>query len=108
MVNTYTVGTTVRLWGTFKAASYVVTSGVPTATYALTDPSTVTLQVENPAGTVTSYTYAGGTVSKNSTGVFYKDVALDAAGEWGYRWVGTGAVAVTGEQLVTVLVTQTA
>lgn len=107
-MNTYAVGTTVRLWGTFKAASYTVTSGVPTATYALTDPSTVTLQVENPAGTVTSYTYAAATVSKNSTGVFYKDVALDTAGDWSYRWVGTGAVAVTGEEFINVQVTQTA
>jgi len=107
-MNIHALGTTIRIWGTFKAATWTVTAGVPSATYALTDPSTVTLQVENPAGTVTSYTYAGATVSKNSTGVFYKDLALDTAGDWTYRWVGTGAVAVAGEDSFNVAVVRTA
>jgi hypothetical protein len=58
-----------------------------------TDPTTVTLRVREPDGTTTSYTYAGGDVTKAGAGDFYKDVSVDAAGVWAWEWVGTGTVA---------------
>jgi molybdopterin-guanine dinucleotide biosynthesis protein len=66
--------------------------------YALADPTTITLTVVSPSGTSTSYTYAGATVTKSATGVYYKDLTPDAAGEWLYRWTGTGTVAAAEEQ----------
>ena len=89
----YEVNDTVRLWGTFKAASWVVTDGVPAATYTLTDPTTVTLTIKTPGGVSTAYTYAGGGVTKDSTGVFYRDVVFSEAGTWYAEWAGTGAAA---------------
>lgn len=106
-MSVYDVGDTVRVWGTYKAATFAVASGVPSATYALTDPTTVSLVVQQPDGTRTTYTYAGGTVTKHSAGVFYRDIALDMPGEWTIRWVGTGAAAATDETLIKAMATRT-
>ena len=103
----YDVGDTVRVWGTFKAATFTVTSGVPSATYALTDPTATSLLVIEPDGTRTTYTYAGGGVTKHSSGVFYRDIALDASGEWTIRWAGTGAAAATDETMIKAKATRT-
>ncbi len=43
----------------------------------------------------TSYTYAGTTVTKDSTGRFSKQITVDEAGVWEVAFVGTGAVAKT-------------
>lgn len=56
------------------------------------DPTTVTLSVRDPAGTITTYTYAGAQVIKEATGAFYYDLALSTVGVYTYRWTGTGAV----------------
>jgi hypothetical protein len=58
-----------------------------------TDPTTITLAVTDPSGTTDTYTYAGGTVSKSATGVYYKDTAVDEDGVWEYVWTGTGTAA---------------
>lgn len=58
-----------------------------------TDPTTVTLLVTDPAGTATTYTYAGATVTKSSTGVYTKTVTGNLAGTWSYVWTGTGTAA---------------
>lgn len=103
----FDVGDTVRSWGVFKAATHSVTAGVPSATYALTDPTTVSLLVVEPDGTRTTYTYAGGGATKHSTGVFYRDIALPLPGEYLLRWVGTGAAAATTETVVRAMSTRT-
>lgn len=99
MAAMFDVGDTVRAWGVFKAATFTVTAGVPAPAYALADPTTVTLLVQEPDGTQTPYTYGGGGVSKHSTGVFYRDLPLTAAGTWRLRWAGTGAAAAAEETL---------
>ena len=104
-MSVYDVGDTVRVWGTFKAATFSVTSGVPSATYALTDPTTVSLVVQEPDGTRTTYTYAGGAVTKHSSGVFYRDIPLATPGEWSVRWTGTGTVAATKRSAIKVRTT---
>jgi len=98
--NVYDVGETVRAWATFRAATFSVAAGVPSATYALTDPTTVSLVVTEPDGTRTTYTYAGGGVTRHSSGVFYRDISLASAGEWALRWAGTGAAAATEESML--------
>ena len=102
MATVYDIGDTVRLYGVFKAATFSVAAGVPSATYALTDPSTVSLLIETPAGVQTTYTYAGATVTKDSTGVFYRDLALTVSGQNIARWTGTGSAVAGGETTIQV------
>ena len=69
----------------------------------LTDPTTVTLVVTDASGnTEGTYTYAGGTVTKSSTGVYYKDLAVDEDGVWEYKWTATGTVADVSDGTFTV------
>lgn len=83
-MNEYDLGATVTMRGAFKVDS------------VLTDPTTVTLTVVDPSGDSTAYTYAGGTVTKDSTGNYSKALACSEAGEWIYTFTGTGAVATVG------------
>ena len=85
MASTYDIGDKVRVTGTFTVADVA------------TDPTTVTLRVLAPGGTVTPYTYALSEVTKSGTGVYYKDISITTAGIWYYRWLGTGTVEAGGE-----------
>lgn len=67
-----------------------------------TDPTTVSLLVEKPDKTSTTYTYAGATITKTATGVFSKAITLDQRGVWRYVWTGTGACAAAAESTITV------
>jgi hypothetical protein len=60
-----------------------------------TDPTTVSLTITTPAGVATTYTFAAGEITKDGTGVYHKDIVCNAAGEWQYQWVGTGAATDT-------------
>jgi len=62
---------------------------------ALTDPTTTTLKVRPPGGSQTSYTYAGGQLTKESTGVYTMLFVVATAGTWLYRWEAAGALIVT-------------
>jgi hypothetical protein len=73
--------------------------GFKDAAGTLTDPTTVTLKIEKPSGTETTYTYAAVQITRDSAGRFYKQIT-PAAGEhgvWHYRWIGTGAVTAATE-----------
>lgn len=65
----------------------------------LTDPSTISLKVKDPAGAISTYTYPA-TVSKESTGVFFKDIVPSSTqiGRWHYKFIGTGACEATSEE----------
>lgn len=67
-----------------------------------TDPTTVSLLIEKPDKTSTTYTYDGGTVTKTATGSFSKAVTLDQRGTWRYVWTGTGACQAAAEGTITV------
>lgn len=81
MSDRFVVGDTVTLTNTFAV------SGVAT------DPTTVSLVVTDPTGTATSYTYAGGTITKSSTGLYTKNITASTVGLWSYTWTGTGTAA---------------
>lgn len=66
-----------------------------TVSEVATDPTTVALTLTSPTGTATTYTYAAAEITKDSTGVYHRDVTCSEAGEWVYRWVGTGAATDT-------------
>ena len=90
MATTYDVGDVARISAAFTQSSVAV------------DPTTVSLTVVDPAGTSVSYTYAGATVTRSSTGNYYVDVALTAAGKWRWRWVSTGTGAAAAEDFLLV------
>jgi hypothetical protein len=99
----YDLGDAARLTATFRAATITYASGVPSSTLALADPTTITLELTAPSATSpTAYTYAGGGVSKSSTGVYYREITWTEAGEWRAKWTGTGAVAAVESQVYTV------
>lgn len=79
----FDIGDTVTLRVDFKV------SGV------LTDPTTITLSVADPSGNIDNYTYAGATVTRESTGAYLKSITGDEAGEWSATWTGTGACAAS-------------
>lgn len=82
----YDIDQTVRMWANF----YV--DEIPT------DPTTITLKVQDPSGNEATYTYAGGTVTRHSVGVYYKDLTIDESGTWYYKYTSTGAVGSADER----------
>jgi len=60
-----------------------------------TDPDTVSAVVKKPDGTTATSTTP--TVVKTGTGTYYLDITTDQVGEWGFKWVGTGAAADVGQ-----------
>lgn len=56
-----------------------------------TNPTTVTLTLEQPDGVTSDLT--GPQLDNPTTGSFRRDVLVSQAGQWKFRWVGTGAAA---------------
>ena len=81
-MKSYPLGTQLVLGTTF----------VDAITQVPADPTTVTLEVMDPTGTVTmpSYTHPG-------TGLFKSLFTPSMAGVWTTRWEGTGAVVAATE-----------
>jgi hypothetical protein len=97
-MSSYNVGDTIRAWVTFKAASFTVEQGVPSVSYSLADPDTVTLTVKPRDEDPAYYTWPGGDVVRESLGVFYCDFPIAVSGHHVLHWAGTGAAAVTSEK----------
>lgn len=78
----------------------------PTVTFtvngAVTDPTTVTLTIIPPDKVEATYTYAGATITKSSTGVYTKSIPLTQRGVWYCKYVGTGACAASVDGTITV------
>jgi hypothetical protein len=62
-----------------------------TASGAAVDPTTVTIKVRDPNGTLTTYTYAGDTITKVAVGVYKVEVPASIPGTWYYRAESTGS-----------------
>ena len=78
----FLIGDGVRLENTWRVPA--------TAAGAVTDPTTVTLRIEPPTGSVVSFVYPTGVV-KVSTGYYRYDYVPTLAGRYWWRWEGTGA-----------------
>lgn len=87
----YVDGDTVKLTCTFTV------DGTPTA------PTAVELKVKHPDDTVD--TYSSG-FTNPSTGVYSKNITVDEAGVWHYRWTGTGTAPGVEEGRLTVEASQ--
>lgn len=62
-----------------------------TATGELVDPTTITLTLRAPDGTITTYTYPSAQIVRDSLGTYRGIVVPNDDGEWLYEWVSTGA-----------------
>lgn len=80
-MNTYVVGDLVQIKATFTNASGV-----------LANPTDVTAEVKNPDSSVTALS-----PSQISLGIFAATVSITQAGQYQYRFVGTGAVQAANE-----------
>ena len=89
----YNIGDLLRLKATFTSI-----------TGTNVDPTSITLKVKNPAGSVTTYTYPTH-ITKDSTGVYYYNYAVAASGTHYYNWAGTGAFQAADENSFTVVST---
>ena len=56
------------------------------------DPDTVALRLISPDGTQTSFSYAGGTITKPSQGNYLCTVIPNMGGVWYFRWEATTGV----------------
>lgn len=94
--NSYWPGQRVRI----KTTTPFAVNGVNT------DPTAVSLLVKAPSGTVTTYTWAAGDVTRVAAGDFYMDLDIGttsaAEGEYAYAFRGTGAVVAADEGRFTV------
>ena len=79
----------------------------PTVTFTVsgvaTDPTTITLTVISPDKVSTAYTYAAAQITKDSTGVYHKDITLTQRGIWYCKFDGTGACQASAEGTITVI-----
>ena len=62
-----------------------------------TDPTVITLKIKDPSGTTTTYTFGAAEITKEDTGIYYRDVTLNDTGIWYYRFESTGAVVAADE-----------
>ena len=66
------------------------------------DPTTVTLKIENPDKAVSEVTFADAQVVRVSTGVYTYNLYLNVPGKWSYRWEAGGAVMAAAESFLRV------
>lgn len=80
-VNAYYLNTLVRL-----SASFTDSTGLPT------DPTSVTVTVTDPNGSVSNPPSV-----KDSSGHYHADVTPTVWGDWEYAFAGAGAVVASGQ-----------
>lgn len=90
MPNAYTPDNLVRLTGAFTVAGVA------------TDPTTVTCEVKDPTGVITTYA----SPVKDSVGNYHQDVTVTTPGIWYYEWDGAGTVVAQAETFFVVSPTQ--
>lgn len=61
------------------------------------DPDDVTLSTFDPIETQTDYEYGVDAIERDSIGEYHFDILASIAGNWSYRWAGTGAAAAVAE-----------
>jgi hypothetical protein len=84
----YDLGDAVRCTAAFRSLSGV-----------LFDPTTVSVSVRKPDGTITTKVYGTDLeVIKVSVGSYYIDVDGNAPGNWFYRWFSTGTGQAAAER----------
>lgn len=91
MSEIFEIGDAVRLQGSFFDIDRV-----------LTDPSTVSFKVRDPAAVVATFVYSNDAeVIKGSTGIYYMDFFVNTVGQHNWRLEGTGSVQVAEQSFFT-------
>lgn len=67
---------------------------------SLVDPTSVTLRVRDPSGTITDLS---GSIIHDSVGQYHADAAFVTGGTYTYEWQGTGAVVVEASRSFTII-----
>ena len=93
-MNSYFLGALVRVTGTFTDANLVAV-----------DPTIVRFKYRKPgsATTVTLVYLTDASLVRTGAGVYYVDLDADTAGNWSYRWEGTGTYQCATENQFNVL-----
>lgn len=87
MTNQYDIGDMVTIYGIFSDINDVVT-----------DPTTISVLVKDPTGTLTTYVYGvDANLIKDSVGNYHFDITPTVTGVWYYKFVGEGAVKAAEE-----------
>jgi len=85
-VNEYDVGDLVRVDGEFRISG------------TLTDPSTLTVWLKRPNGTVITYVYGTDVqLIRDSQGKFHFDESVTLSGKYTYKWKSTGTAQAAEE-----------
>jgi len=88
MARSYMLGNQITLSVTFLASS----------TRQPASPTTVTCSVQDPSGTVTTYTTTTSPgITSPGTGMYQIIITPALPGYWTYRWAGSGAVVAVAE-----------
>lgn len=88
----------------FEGATARVTATFEDQNHALADPTTVTAEFNNPAGTKTTYVYGvDAQLVRESIGVYHYDIDLSSPRVWHYRIEGTGTVKAVSQGQLTVI-----
>lgn len=66
-------------------------------TGVLTDPTTLSIRVTSPVGSVVTYAYPSANVVKLSTGKYRATVDCTAVGRWHFTWLSPGPTAKGSE-----------
>ena len=96
----WSVSTSLSLSGLPDGSHEIATALQITATFSNTqtgepsDPTDVTLLLQNPAGEIQTMVFPGNIV-KVATGKYAFTFVPTVSGEWFYKWQGTGAVVAT-------------
>lgn len=91
MATKYIQGTTIKAKSEFRSFAG-----------ELIDPTTVVLKYKTPDGALITKTYSLAEISKTSTGLYYAFITLDQAGQYNFRWEGTGPDGSVTESSLTV------
>jgi hypothetical protein len=66
------------------------------------DPSAITIEIQAPDGTQTTYSYATGQIIRTGVGAYYYDLSVTEAGQYLYLWTATGTIAGAQQGSITV------
>ena len=84
-VNTYDIGDTTTLTGSFANSDGEAT-----------DPTAIQLLIRTPAGVETEYTYSDD-ITRDAEGEYSMVYELTESGTYYYRWVGSGSIVCASE-----------
>lgn len=94
MSQVFDKGDLVRIYAKFRSGG------------AFVNPTAVTISVLDPNGTTTAYQYSLDEITRESTGIYYKDLSADYVGTYYVKTAATGTYQAAQEDSFKVRTTQ--